>query len=47
MAMVICSTCDLGVGDLPDEDVAGSVYAAFGVGVEHWFPYQENWLRET
>ena len=25
----------------------GVVYAALGAGVEHWFPYQENWLRET
>ena len=24
----------------------GVVYAAFGVGFEHWRTYYENWLRE-
>ena len=36
--MVICSTWDLGVGHFADEDVAGGVDAAFGIGVEHESP---------
>ena len=37
-----------GVGDFADEDVAGGVDAAFGVGVEHGDLLQAaNWFKET
>ena len=37
----------LWVGHLAHEDVAGGVYAAFGVGVQHGFLYAANWFSET
>ena len=37
----------LGVRHLAHEDVAGGVYAAFGVSVQHRLSYAANWFSET